>query len=136
MNPNILVDKTKVIYPELSYKIIGILFDVHNSLGNRYQEKYYQRAVEVKLKNQKMSYEKELKVDLTIDSERIGKYFLDFLIDSKVILELKVKPRFTNNDYRQIRAYLESSKLKLGILVNFYGESLIYKRILNSNGFE
>ena len=42
---------SKIIYPELSYRIVGILFKVHTELDNRYQEKYYQRAVEVKLKN-------------------------------------------------------------------------------------
>lgn len=75
-------------------------------------------------------------VDLIMDGEKIGKYFLDFLIDGKVILELKAKPEFTKNDYRQIRGYLKSRNLKLGILVNFYGESLEFKRVLNSDGFE
>lgn len=133
MNSNKLINDTKIVYPELSYEIVGLLYDVHNQLGNRYQEKYYQRAVEVKLKGKKISYKREIEVDLIIDNEKIGKYFLDFLIDNKVILELKVKPVLTKNDYRQIRAYLQSCNLKLGILVNFYGESLKYNRILNSN---
>ena len=135
MNANKLTG-TKIVYPELSYEIVGILFEVHNSLGNRYQEKYYQRAVEVKLKNRKIQFRREVMVDLIMDGEKIGKYFLDFLIGGKVVLELKVKPEFTKNDYRQVRAYLESGKLKLGILANFYGESLIYKRVLNSSKFE
>ncbi len=130
------MNANKLIYPELSYKIVGILFEVHTALGNRYQEKYYQRAVEVKLKMQKIPYQRELKVDLKIDNQKIGKYFLDFLIDSKVLLELKAKPIFTKNDYKQAMAYLKSSDLKLGILANFFGESLEYKRILNSSKFE
>ena len=140
MNANISIKNklvgTKVIYPELSYQIVGLLYDVHNQLGNRYQEKYYQRAVEVKLKGKKISYKREIEVDLTIDNEKIGKYFLDFLIEDKLILELKVKPLLTKIDYKQIRAYLHSRKLKLGMLVNFYKERLEYKRILNSDGFE
>lgn len=140
MNANKLIKNkvvdTKVVYPELSYEIVGLLYDVHNQLGNRYQEKYYQRALEVKLKGKKIVYKREVEVDLTIDNEKIGKYFLDFLIDNKVVLELKVKPVLTKNDYRQIRAYLQSCNLKLGILANFYGDSLEYKRILNSNIFE
>ena len=122
---------TKLVYPELSYKLIGILFEVHTELGNRYQEKYYQRAIEVKLKRNKIFYKKEISVDLIIDEERIGKYFLDFLIDDKIILELKAKPRFTKNDYNQVKAYLEAFKLELGLLVNFFGDSLEYKRVLN-----
>ena len=121
-----------LIYPELSYKIIGILFDIHNELGNRYQEKYYQRAVEVSLKHQNIAYKKELSMNLTFKEENIGKYFLDFLIEEKLVLELKAKPAFTKIDYKQVEAYLHAYKLKLGILVNFYGQSLEYKRILNS----
>ena len=136
MSANKLTNNAKIVYPKLSYEIVGLLYDVHNQLGNRYQEKYYQRAVEVKLKGKKISYKREIEVDLTIDNEKIGKYFLDFLVDSKVVLELKVKPILTKNDYRQIRAYLQSCNLKLGILANFYGESLEYKRVLNSNVFE
>jgi len=122
----------KIIYPELSYKIVGILFEVHTALGNRYQEKYYQRAVEVKLKKEKIPYVREIAVDLMIDGEKIGKYFLDFLIDGKIIVELKVKSALVKNDFKQISAYLKASGLKLGLLVNFYGNSLEYKRILNN----
>ena len=121
-----------LIFPELSYRIIGILFEVHTSLGNRYQEKYYQRAVAIKLKKNNISFKKEIPIDLIIDKEKIGKYFLDFLIEDKLILELKAKPSFTKNDYRQVLAYLTAANLKLGILANFYAESLEYKRILNS----
>lgn len=124
---------SKLVYPKLSYKIVGILFDVHTSLGNRYQEKYYQRAIEVALKKQKIPYKKEISVDLTFDGKNIGKYFLDFLIDDKLVLELKAKPSFTKTDYKQVQAYLHTTKLKLGILVNFYGDSLEYKRVLNSS---
>lgn len=126
---------SKIIYPELSYQIVGILFEVHKALGNRYQEKYYQRALEVKFKNNKIAYKKELAVDLTIDGERIGKYFLDFLIDEKIVLELKAKPGFTKNDYKQVQSYLSSKNLKLGILANFYPQSLEFQRILNSKRF-
>lgn len=121
-----------LIYPELSYKIVGILFRVHTELGGKYQEKYYQRAVGIALKEESLSYEKEIAVDLSFNSEKIGKYFLDFLIEDKIILELKATPRFNRDDFRQVSAYLKAKKLKLGILANFRGPKLIYKRILNS----
>lgn len=125
----------KIIYPELSYQIVGILFEVHSTLGNRYQEKYYQRAVEVKFKNQNIEYKKELVVNLEIDGEKIGKYFLDFLITNKIILELKAKPSLTKVDYKQVQGYLAAKGLKLGILANFYPESLDFQRILNKDGY-
>ena len=122
----------KLIYPELSYKIVGILFRVHSTLGGKYQEKYYQRAVEVALSEEGLSYKKEIAVDLTFNGKKIGKYFLDFLIERKILLELKATPKFNRNDFRQVVAYLRAENLKLGILANFRGNKLIYKRILNS----
>jgi len=56
----------KIIYPELSYSLIGILFKIHSKLGNKYQEKYYQRAIEIELKKNGIKYEKEVLVDLAL----------------------------------------------------------------------
>lgn len=122
----------ELVYPELSYKIVGILFEVHSQLGGKYQEKYYQRAVEIALKKEKLLFKKEIAVDLSFNGEKIGKYFLDFLIGGKIILELKAEPRFNREDFKQVMAYLKAKNLKLGILANFRGERLEYKRILNS----
>lgn len=123
---------TKVIYPELSYRIVGILYNVHTELGGKYQEKYYQRAVEKVLTSEKIPFKKELPVDLNFKGEKIGKYFLDFLIDNKIILELKATPFLHPDDFRQVMGYLKAKRLKLGILANFRGRKLVYRRILNS----
>lgn len=124
-------NENKIIYPELSYKIVGILFEVHTKLGNRYQEKYYQRAIESDLKAKNIKYSKELAVNLMYGKEKIGKYFFDFLIEDKIILEIKAIPCFKISDYKQVSAYLKSKNIKLGILANFRTEKLTYKRILN-----
>lgn len=125
-------NKNKIFYPELSYKITGILFKVHNELGNKYQEKYYQKAIEIELSNQKLKFKKELSVNLEYDNKKIGKYFLDFLIEDKIILEIKATTSIRVSDYKQISAYLKSKNIKLGILANFRSEKLTFKRILNS----
>jgi len=122
---------TKLLYPELSYKIIGLLFDVHNKLGSGYQEKYYQKAMKLKLNKENLKFKEQLKVDLNFENTNIGRYFLDFLIENKIILELKVGNNFHRQDYKQIKAYLKSKNLELGILALFSNNSLQYKRILN-----
>ena len=122
----------KVIYPELSYKIVGILFKVHNELGNKYQEKYYQRAIKIELKNQNIKYSKEIPVDLEYEKEKIGKYFLDFLIENKIILEIKAIPRLRPRDFKQVLAYLKAMNLKLGMVANFRPNKLVFHRILNA----
>lgn len=122
-----------IIYKDLSYKIIGILFSVHTQLGNRYQEKYYQRAVEAALNENGIKFKKEIAVDLLYNEKVVGKYFLDFLIEDALVLELKAVPSLLPKDFKQILGYLKAKNIELGILANFRTDKLIYKRILNSD---
>lgn len=130
MNTNVRI-KNKVIYPELSYKIIGLLFDVHNEIGGGHKEKYIQNAIEILLQKNKILYQRELLSPLMFKEKIIGKYYLDFLIDSKIILEIKVGDRFKRTDINQIYSYLKTNNLKLGIIANFTKNKLSFKRILN-----
>lgn len=120
-----------LVYPELSYRIVGILFETHKRLGGSFEEKYYQRAVEQLLIKNNIPYRRELKADITFEDDKIGKYFLDFLIDDKIIVELKAVPKLLPIHFRQIRSYLKVKKLELGILANFRGGKVVAKRILN-----
>jgi GxxExxY protein len=123
----------KIIEPALSYKIMGILFKVHRELGGRYQEKYYQRAIAKGLEKEGIKFQKETSVDLLYENSPIGKYFFDFLIENKIILEIKAVPRLLPLDFKQVSAYLKAKGLELGIIANFRGPKLTYKRILNSD---
>ena len=125
-------DNNKIIYPGLSYKIMGVLFKVHNKLGTKYQEKYYQRAIEKELKDQDIAFEREKMVRLVYEGESIGRYFVDFVIGGKIILETKTVDFFNKEDYKQVLGYLNSLNLKLAILVNFNAPGLISKRVINS----
>lgn len=122
----------KIVEADLSYKIVGVLFSVHSELGNRYQEKYYQRAVEEGLNQIGVEFKKELAVGLEFSGKKIGKYFLDFLVEDKIVLELKAVPRLLPKDFKQVLAYLVANNLELGLLANFRTPSLTCKRILNS----
>jgi len=122
-----------IIYPELSYKLMGVLFKVHNKLGPTYQEKYYQRAIRRELEKQEIPFEKEKLVKLTYEAEKIGNYFLDFVIGGKIVLELKAVPFIRKEWIHQLVAYLVSTDLPLGIIANFRTPKLTYKRIVNPN---
>lgn len=121
-----------LVYPELSYKIMGILFKVQNSLGFNHPEKHYQNAVEIELRVNNIPYEREKLVRLGYQGESIGKYFIDFVIDRKIALETKTINFFTKQEWRQVKGYLDGENLKLAILVNFSTPKLTYKRVLNS----
>lgn len=120
-----------IIFPELSYKLMGILFDIHNNLGNTYQEKYYQRAIEADLLRKQIPFKKEFPIKLSYSGASIGRYFLDFLIDESIILEIKTVTFITPLYLRQLYSYLNVTNLKLGIVANFKPEKLTYKRLVN-----
>jgi GxxExxY protein len=124
-------NKEKLIYPELSYILMGILFEVHNKLGTKYQEKHYQRAIEIKLKELNIPYKREERITVEFAKEKLGDFVVDFVIDDKIILEIKKIWKITQNEVKQVLRYLKATNLKLAIIANFYHKRLEYRRILN-----
>jgi len=120
-----------LLYPELSYQIIGVLFDVYNELGYGYQEKYYQRAISARFKEINLAFKEQVPVKIKFQGNEIGKYFLDFIIADKIALEIKKGDKFLKTDIDQLYAYLKATGLKLGILATFTKRGLQFKRIIN-----
>ncbi len=114
----------KVIFPELSYTINGVLFSVHNDLGRFAREKQYGDLLEKRLKEINLLYKRELPIS---GSGNIA----DFVIEDKVLLEIKSTRFLTKDSYRQIQNYLQQTGLKLGFLVNFRSGYLKIVRIIN-----
>ncbi len=121
----------KIVYKELSYKIVGKLFDVYNELGYGHPEKYYQTAIEKALALSKINFKSQVHYKLIYRGETIGKYFLDFLIENKIILEIKKGEYFSKKNIEQIKSYLEVTGIKLAILANFTPEGVKFYRMLN-----
>lgn len=117
-----------IIYKDLSYQLGGIFFAVHDTLGRYAREKQYGDLLEKLLKEKNIFYEREKL--LSKAGEDINK--ADFIIENKILIELKAKPFITREDYYQIKRYLEFSDLFLGILVNFRQKYLSPKRIINN----
>jgi len=121
----------ELLYPELSYKIVGVLYDVYNELGFGYQEKYYYRAIKNRLLKEGLVVKEQLFANLVSDQKSIGRYFLDFLINDCIVLELKVANEAYPRHVKQVLGYLKANHLKLGILGVFSKESVIIKRVVN-----
>jgi len=116
-------NNTNLIYPRLSYVIVGICFEIHNSLGRYAREKQYCDKIEEKMKELNICYKREFTVPNT--GNRI-----DFLIDNKIILEAKTKRVITREDYFQLQRYLQCLDIRLGLLVNFRNQYIKPKRIV------
>ena len=123
----------ELIEKDLSYKIVGILFDVYNALGGGYQEKYYQRAIMNELRRRGIGFREQANIPLIYKGNPIGRYFLNFLIEDKIVLEIKAESKFYVRDVRQVLAYLKSSNTPLAILANFNRNTLQFKRILKGD---
>jgi len=81
--------KADLLYPELSYQIIGIIFDIFYKIGYGFTEKQYGKAIEIALKETGLNYKKELPVRINYKGAFLTTNYLDFSIDNKIVLELK-----------------------------------------------
>ncbi len=116
----------KILYKDLSYQLVGLMMRAQKELGSFAREKQYCDWFEQKLKENKISYIRELRIG---DSGNIA----DFDIDGKIIIEFKTAPFITSEHYDQIKRYLYQTGYQLGLLVNFRDKRINPKRILNIN---
>jgi len=125
------VHKEDLLFPELSFQVVGILFEVHNTLGYGYLEKYYQKAIAALLTKAKIKFIEQALVEIVIADEVVAKGYADFIIDDKIILEIKKGDSYRKTNIDQLHSYLKMTKMELGILANFTSKGLLYKRIVN-----
>jgi len=121
----------ELIYPELSYKIVGCAFKVFEDLGAGRLEKYYQAGMRLKFSEKKIKFMEQAYHEIRIGNEKIGSVFFDFIVDDKIVVELKKDDRFLISNIDQENNYLKTSELKLGILINFGKTDVKFKRIVN-----
>ncbi|MCH8127341.1 GxxExxY protein [candidate division KSB1 bacterium] len=126
------MDKKKYKYSELTGKIIGAAMRVHSRLGNGFQEVIYQRALAIEMQKQKLSFQQELKISIYYDDQQIGSRRVDFLVDEKVLVELKALVKMESVHMAQAINYLEAFNLEIGLLINFGSKSLEFKRLINN----
>lgn len=122
----------KIIFSELSYKLTGLCFKTQRELGRFCRERQYSNRFEELLKESDIPYQREFQIkNFNALSPKGNK--VDFLIDYKIILDVKAKRFITKEDYIQMQRYLQSADLELGLIVNFRNSYLKPKRVLNSS---
>src|SRR3990172_8908551 len=118
------------LYKDLTYKIRGLLFQARKKLGLGHKEQVYHNAIEIELKNAGISFESKKNIPILYEEKNIGTYQPDFVVEGKIIIELKALPEISKPQIEQIWSYLKGCEYKLALLVNFGSKDLEIKRII------
>ncbi|MEA2020797.1 MAG: GxxExxY protein [Patescibacteria group bacterium] len=116
------------LYEDLSYKLRGCAFEVYNRLGFGHKESVYQKAFAEELKKAKIPFEQEKSLGIKYRNKTIGRYRPDFIIDEKIIIEMKAVETMPKSYEQQLVHYLKSTGYKLGFLINFGGKKIDIRR--------
>lgn len=119
-------------YKDITEKIIGAAFEVHKFLGNGFQEVIYQRALAWEFAQAGLSYAREIEQDIFYKElvEPIGTRRADFVVENKVLVELKAIIELEDVHLAQVLNYLKAYRLEVGLLINFGSKSLTFKRLV------
>lgn len=131
------MDKDKIMNDDkinaLTHKIIGCAMQVHRTLGNGFQEVIYQRALSIEFSYQNISFKREMEMDLYYRDEHIGTRRVDFFVEGSVMVEIKAIEKLEGVHKAQAINYCEAYNIADGLLINFGGQSLDFKRVFNKN---
>lgn len=117
------------IKDDLTYRIIGCAMKVHGVLGNGFQEVIYQRALAIAMKNEALTFEREMAMPIFFDNVNIGSRRVDFLVEKNVLVELKALVKLDDVHLAQGLNYLVAYRIDKGLLLNFGARSLEVRRL-------
>jgi GxxExxY protein len=120
----------EIPHQDMTYEIIGAAMEVHSEIGPGYNEEVYQKALEIELRDRKIEFEPQKSIQIKFKGEMVGLRLLDFLIDDKVVVEIKALSHLDTTHEAQLISYLKATEREVSLLINFGAKELQYKRIL------
>ncbi len=120
-----------MVKDELTYKIIGCAMEVHNTLGNGFQEVIYQRCLAIELQNAGIEFIREKEQEIYYKGTHVGTRRADFVIPEQLTIELKATINLEDVHLAQAKNYVVAYDFPKGLLINFGANSLQYKLIFN-----
>ncbi|MGN6602408.1 MAG: GxxExxY protein [Ginsengibacter sp.] len=123
----------KYKHSDVTGKIIGCAMKVHSTLGNGFQEVIYQRCLAIEMEKQGLGFSRELEMTIYYEGVEVGTRRVDFLVENKIMVELKAMSMLEDVHLAQALNYLEAYKLETGLLINFGARSLEFKRVTNEH---
>lgn len=122
-----------LLYADVTHAIIGAAMEVHRTLGCGFLEAVYEDALAVEFGIQGLRYEQQKPLCVFYKGQKVRDYVCDFLVEENVLVELKAIKVLTATEESQILNYLKGTGLNVGLLINFGGSSLKYKRFIKTN---
>ena len=116
---------------EITYKINGCAMKVHNTLGNGFQEVIYQRCLAIELGKAGLAFVREQEQTIFYDGIDVGTRRADFIVESRVIVELKALINLEDVHLAQAKNYVVAYDFPIGLLINFGSLSLQFKKVFN-----
>lgn len=132
-NPTLMVanstrHKEDLLYKDLSYKLVGCFYEVYNTLGPAHKEQIYHKALCLEFRSKGISFDDKKRLKIKYKDVDIGIYEPDFIIEDKIIVEIKSMLQILKVIENQLYYYLRGTNYKLGYLVNFGAEKLDIRR--------
>ena len=121
----------RMIDDKLTYRIIGCALEVHNILGNGFQEVIYQRCLALEMESAGLSFGREVEQPIYYRGVDVGTRRADFIVANQVVVELKALTALEKVHIAQAKNYLVAYDFEIGLLINFGAISLEYRRIFN-----
>ena len=124
---------TKEQQDKITHSIIGCAMEVHNILGNGFQEVVYQLALSIEMNLRNIEHQREFEMPLSYKGFDIGSRRVDFLVMEEISIEIKAIINLEDVHLAQAMNYLEAYNLQTGLLINFGAKSLQFKRLFNKS---
>ena len=124
------MSEEELIHKELVYEVVGCAMKVHRELGYGFLEKVYENSMMVLLNKNNIKAKQQFPVSVHFENVVVGEYFADFMIEDKILVELKTVEKITDVHFAQVLNYLKATGIKLGLLINFGPRKLEYERII------
>jgi len=123
------------LYKELGFKLLGICFDIHNNYGRGHNERVYQKLLLEQFIQQGLKAISQPKITVFSkqSGQKIGLYVPDFLLEEKIIVEIKASDLILRRQETQLLEYLKTTPYEVGYLINFGQPKLYYKRFIYTN---
>ena len=120
----------EILFKELSYSVVGAAMEVHRTLGAGFLEAVYQAALAYELILRNIPFEQQVHLPVYYKGELVGEYIADFVIDGKIILEIKAVTEIHDAYRAQAINYLAATGFQLAILLNFGRPKLQQERLV------